>query len=67
MRAWFFLLRFSLILTATMLSAMETNPAAQSSDNFVPVTDTMLQNPSPDNWPMWRHTLNGWGYSPLEQ
>ncbi len=67
MRAWFFLLRFSLILTATMLSAMETNPAAQSSDNFVPVTDTMLQNPSPDNWPMWRRTLNGWGYSPLEQ
>jgi PQQ-dependent dehydrogenase (methanol/ethanol family) len=34
---------------------------------FVPVTDTMLQNPSPGDWLMWRRTLNGWGYSPLDQ
>ena len=27
----------------------------------------MLQNPSPDDWLMWRRTLNGWGYSPLDQ
>ena len=68
MRAWFFPLRFSLILATATLSAVEANPAAaQSSDNFVPVTDAMLQNPSPDDWPMWRRTLNGWGYSPLEQ
>jgi alcohol dehydrogenase (cytochrome c) len=68
MRAWFFPLRFSLILAAATLSAVEANPAAgQSSDNFVPVTDAMLQNPSPDDWPMWRRTLDGWGYSPLEQ
>ena len=36
-------------------------------DRFVPVTDVMLQNPSPDDWLMWRRTLNGWGYSPLDQ
>ena len=41
--------------------------AAQSEDAFVPVTDDMLQNPSPDDWLMWRRTLNGWGYSPLDQ
>src|SRR5689334_20562707 len=27
----------------------------------------MLQNPAPGDWLMWRRTLNGWGYSPLEQ
>ena len=40
---------------------------AQSSPDFVPVTDAMLQNPSPDDWLMWRRTLDGWGYSPLDQ
>ncbi len=42
-------------------------PQAQSSDPFVPVTDAMLQAPAPDDWLMWRRTLDGWGYSPLDQ
>ena len=33
----------------------------------MPVTDAMLKNPAPGDWLMWRRTLNGWGYSPLEQ
>ena len=40
-------------------------PAAPAS--IVPVTDAILQNPSPDDWLMWRRTLDGWGYSPLDQ
>ena len=32
-----------------------------------PVTDAMLQDPAPGDWLMWRRTLNGWGYSPLDQ
>ena len=40
---------------------------AQPADDFVPVTDAMLENPAPADWLMWRRTLNGWGYSPLEQ
>ncbi|MBN1238600.1 MAG: PQQ-binding-like beta-propeller repeat protein [Gammaproteobacteria bacterium] len=32
-----------------------------------PVTDDMLKNPDPGDWLMWRRTLNGWGYSPLDQ
>ena len=40
---------------------------AQSTSEFVPVTDAMLQEPSPDDWLMWRRTLDGWGYSPLDQ
>ena len=40
---------------------------AQSSADFVPVTDAMLHAPAPDDWLMWRRTLDGWGYSPLDQ
>ena len=43
--------------------------AAQSDQDagFVPVTDEMLQDPAPGDWLMWRRTLDGWGYSPLDQ
>src|SRR5215510_5407241 len=41
--------------------------AQQSASGFVPVSDEMLQNPAPADWLMWRRTLNGWGYSPLDQ
>ena len=40
---------------------------AQSGADFVPVTDAMLQDPAPGDWLMWRRTLDGWGYSPLDQ
>ena len=40
---------------------------AQSSGDFVPVTDAMLDNPAPGDWLTWRRTPDGWGYSPLEQ
>src|SRR5262245_38568419 len=41
--------------------------ATQTVSNFVPVTDSVLENPDPGEWLMWRRTLNGWGYSPLKQ
>jgi len=34
---------------------------------FRPVTDEMLQKPSPSDWLHWRRTYDGWGYSPLDQ
>ena len=34
---------------------------------LVPITDAILQDPAPDDWLMWRRTLNGWGYSPLDE
>ena len=40
---------------------------AQPAREFMPVTDAMLQDPAPADWPMWRRTLDGWGYSPLDQ
>jgi PQQ-dependent dehydrogenase (methanol/ethanol family) len=40
---------------------------AQQPRRFVPVTDEMLQKPPAADWLMWRRTLDGWGYSPLDQ
>ena len=40
---------------------------AQTQSSFVPVTDATLENPAPGDWLMWRRTLDGWGYSPLDQ
>jgi len=35
--------------------------------NFRPVTDAMLRNPPAADWLSWRRTLDGQGYSPLDQ
>ena len=55
------------ILGAALAPAGSTPAHAQSSSDFVPVTDEMLQDPPPSEWLMWRRTLDGWGYSPLDQ
>ncbi|HCE01760.1 MAG TPA: hypothetical protein DEQ98_00855, partial [Acidobacteria bacterium] len=36
-------------------------------DAITPVTDAELQNPDPNDWLMWRRTLDSWGHSPLDQ
>lgn len=41
-------------------------PYAQN-DDYRPVTDAMLQDPAPGDWLNWRRTLDGWGYSPLDE
>lgn len=41
--------------------------AAAQSPPFKPLTDEVLRNPAPDDWPMWRRTYNSWGYSPLDR
>lgn len=35
--------------------------------DFTPVTEEMLQDPPPGDWLSWRRTLDGQGYSPLDQ
>jgi len=35
--------------------------------NFVPVTDAMLRNPDPANWPMIRRDYSATSYSPLKE
>ncbi len=57
-----------LVLAAAVLLTAATGPAqAQPQGGFTPVTDAMLQDPAPGDWLMWRRTLDGWGYSPLDQ
>jgi PQQ-dependent dehydrogenase (methanol/ethanol family) len=41
--------------------------AQERPRRYVPVTDAMLQKPDASDWLMWRRTLDGWGYSPLNQ
>ncbi len=60
----------SLPSVALCLAVLQADPLtahAQSTDDFRPVTDAMLADPSPNDWLMWRRTLDGWGYSPLDQ
>ena len=52
----------------TLLALAPPTTAAQAPRiaDFEPVTDAMLQNPAPEDWLMWRRTLDAWGYSPLD-
>ena len=61
--------RRAFLLTAALVLATAGPVAAQgpADTEFVPVTDAMLQNPADGDWLMWRRTLDGWGYSPLDQ
>jgi glucose dehydrogenase len=64
-----------LALMGSILTVCLTTATAQSSApangrparGYVPVTDEMLWKPDPSNWLSWRRTLDGWGYSPLDQ
>ena len=42
-------------------------PGLAQVETFTPITDAELQNPDPADWLNWRRTLDGWGYSPLDQ
>ena len=41
--------------------------AAQTGDDFVPVTDKMLQDPDPADWLSWRRTLERLGLQPARR
>ena len=57
-------IRWALVVCLVMTAGQAL---AQSSSRFAPVTDEVLQNPDAADWLMWRRTLDGWGYSPLDQ
>ena len=52
---------------AMLIVLLGTVGADAQSRDLTPVTDEMLQNPDPADWLNWRRTLDGWGYSPLDQ
>ena len=58
-------IRWALVVCLLLIASGHLR--AQPADDFVPVTDAMLQDPDPADWLMWRRTLDSWGYSPLDQ
>jgi alcohol dehydrogenase (cytochrome c) len=58
------------LLSSTAV-AQQTPPAAPPKPvvipDYQPVTAETLTNPAPGDWPGYRRTYDGWGYSPLEQ
>jgi len=64
-----FQFRLACIASGVLAAALAVvaAPPALAQDRIRPVTDAELENPSPDDWLMWRRTLDGWGYSPLDQ
>ena len=55
------------MLASAVLTVGTTRPSQAQDSGFSPVTDVELQNPDPDDWLMWRRTLDSWGFSPLDQ
>jgi glucose dehydrogenase len=61
--------RSVLVMTLSVVTVLAGSGTgfAQPPGEFVPVTDQMLQSPAAADWLMWRRTLDGWGYSPLDE
>src|SRR5256885_7677518 len=60
--------RTLIVVAAAVVAALgPVMLAAQSVVNYTAVTEQRLLNPEPHNWLMYRGTLNGWGYSPLDK
>ncbi len=57
----------SLMLTVAVAAILCGPPARAQEAPFTPVTEAMLLDPDPADWINWRRTLDGWGYSPLDQ
>ena len=57
------------VCAAALAFIVVTAPLAAQAQRaqIDPVTDAELQDPPPEEWLMWRRTLDGWGYSPLDQ
>ena len=69
MRRFLFALAAASLIASLTTTAQTNRPAPSTNGNssYVPVTDEMLWKPDPANWLSWRRTLDGWGYSPLDQ
>src|SRR5712671_6232901 len=57
--------RPTLLIASTLLLAL--TPAVAQVKNFIPVTQEMLLNPSPNDWLMYSRTYDAQRFSPLNQ
>ena len=63
-------MRERLTLAVTVCAAgvvLAAAPGWAQEREFAPVSDAVLQDPDPADWLNWRRTLDGWGYSPLDE
>ena len=59
--------RFALGLLALCVITFSVLGQNSLTTNFVPVTDEMLKNPSPNDWLMFSRTYDAQRFSPLNQ
>ena len=59
--------RIGIAALAAIVVLLGCTSAGAQGRELAPVTDAMLQSPDPADWLNWRRTLDGWGYSPLDQ
>ena len=60
-------LRDAVVLGVLVAVAFTASARLAVGSQYTPVTTDRLLSPDPHNWPMYRRTYNGWGYSPLDQ
>ena len=60
-------MKIARLVLALVVAFMTVASAQGRLDNYTPVTDEMLAEPSPNDWLMFRRTLNEWAHSPLDQ
>src|SRR5215831_20997620 len=62
-------LKFSIVLALLLVSLVMVAQAPQPAGPrpYNPVTQKMLENPSPDDWLMFSRTYDAQRYSPLKQ
>ena len=59
--------RWVTVVSLALASTFTASAATAQVQNYVPVTDAMLQNPDPNDWLNWRRTLDAQAHSPLDQ
>ena len=59
--------RMTLVVSVAVALGVGVSPPQAQDRGFRMVTDAMLQDPDPSDWLNWRRTLDGWGYSPLDE
>ena len=55
------------IASAVVICILAAGSSLAQIDNYLPVTDGMLQNPAAADWLSWRRTLDGQAHSPLDE
>jgi alcohol dehydrogenase (cytochrome c) len=59
------IVQFVIVIASALMLAGDAGRAQSNARALV--TDEMLLHPDPGDWIHWRRTLDGWGFSPLDE